>query len=110
MTYIIADGCIDCKDATCVSCCPVDCIYEGVRTFYIQPDECISCGICVSVCPPEAIHEDVDVPPHLRHFIAINREFFGSEISGLGKPGGADGVASKQFDHPLVAAFVAKPA
>jgi NAD-dependent dihydropyrimidine dehydrogenase PreA subunit len=110
MTYIIADGCIDCKDATCVSCCPVDCIYEGTRTFYIHPDECVNCGICVSVCPPEAIHEDVETPAHLQHFIAINREFFGPQVSALGQPGGAGGVASKQFDHPLVTAFVSRPA
>ena len=110
MAYVIADGCIDCKDATCVSCCPVDCIYEGVRTFYIHPDECVNCGICVSVCPPEAIHEDTELPVHLQNFIAINREFFEPAVSGLGWPGGADGVVSKQFDHPQVTAFVAKGA
>ena len=55
MAYVIVDTCIDCKDASCVSCCPVDCIYEGPRSFYIHPDECINCGICVSVCPPHAI-------------------------------------------------------
>ena len=71
MAYVIVDTCIDCKDASCVACCPVDCIYEGPRTFYIHPDECIDCGICVSVCPPEAIWEDVEVPKHLTHFIAI---------------------------------------
>ena len=54
MAYVIIDGCIDCKDAACVSCCPVDCIYEGPRTFYIHPGECINCGSCVSVCPPDA--------------------------------------------------------
>ena len=109
MTYVIADGCIDCKDATCVSCCPVDCIYEGARTFYIHPDECVNCGICVSVCPPEAIHEDLEIPDHLKHFITINREFFEPSVSNLGRPGGADGVASKQFDHPQVAAWQAVP-
>ena len=62
MAYVIIDTCIDCKDASCVACCPVDCIYEGPRTFYIHPDECINCGICVSVCPPEAIYEDAEVP------------------------------------------------
>ena len=104
MTYVIVDGCIDCKDATCVSCCPVDCIYEGVRTFYIHPDECINCGICVSVCPPEAIFEDADVPTHLTHFIAVNREFFGPGVSGLGQPGGASSVGAVPHDHPVVVA------
>lgn len=77
---------------------------RGARTFYIHPDECISCGICVSVCPPEAIHEDIEIPGHLQHFIAINREFFEPLVSGLGRPGGADGMASNQIDHPLVKA------
>ncbi len=103
VTYVIVDTCIDCKDASCVACCPVDCIYEGVRTYYIHPDECINCGLCVSVCPPEAIYEDEDVPESLRHFIAINREFFSSTVSGLGSPGGASSVGAALRDHPLVA-------
>ena len=44
MAYVIVDTCIDCKDASCVACCPVDCIYE-----------------------------DAEVPGPLTHFIAINR-------------------------------------
>lgn len=30
----------------------------------------------MGVCPPKAIYEDAEVPKHLTHFIAINREFF----------------------------------
>ncbi|RFT23662.1 ferredoxin, partial [Bifidobacteriaceae bacterium GH022] len=26
--------------------CPVDCIYEGDRTLYINPNECVDCGAC----------------------------------------------------------------
>jgi NAD-dependent dihydropyrimidine dehydrogenase PreA subunit len=104
MTYVITATCIDCKDASCVACCPVDCIYEGPRTYYIHPDECINCGICVSVCPPEAIYEDVDVPKNLTHFIAINREFFSPDVSGVGSPGSASTVGPIACDHPLVAA------
>ncbi len=36
MTYIIAQPCIDVKDAACVDVCPVDCIYEGPAIF---PDD-----------------------------------------------------------------------
>ena len=104
MTYVIVDTCIDCKDASCVACCPVDCIYEGPRTYYIHPDECINCGICVSVCPPEAIYEDADVPIALTHFIAINRDFFSPAVSALGSPGGASTLGAALCDHPLVAA------
>ena len=104
MAYVIIDSCIDCKDASCVTCCPVDCIYEGLRTYYIHPDECINCGICVSVCPPEAIYEDQDLPEPLRHYIAINREFFSAAVSGLGSPGGASSIGRSHCDHPSVSA------
>ena len=108
MAYVIIDTCIDCKDASCVSCCPVDCIYEGPRSFYIHPDECINCGICVSVCPPEAIFEDCDVPKHLTRFIAINREFFSAQVTGLGSPAGASSVGAALRDHPSVASTIRK--
>ena len=106
MPYVITSACIDCKDTACVKCCPVDCIYTGVRTLYINPDECIDCGICVSVCPPEAIFEDLAVPQSQAHFIAINREFFEPHISGIGKAGGASELKhGKIVDHPLVATY-----
>ncbi len=81
----------------------MDCIYEGPRTFYIHPDECINCGICVSVCPPEAIYEDAEVPAPSQQFIAINREFFSDAVTGLGSPAGASSVGAALRDHPLVA-------
>ena len=39
MTYVIAEPCIDVKDKSCIEECPVDCIYEGDRMLYVQPDE-----------------------------------------------------------------------
>ena len=51
MTYVITEGCIDLLDKTCIDECPVDCIYEGGRMVYIQPDECVDCGACEPVCP-----------------------------------------------------------
>ncbi|MBA3504761.1 MAG: 4Fe-4S binding protein [Betaproteobacteria bacterium] len=75
-----------------------------MRTLYIQPDECINCGLCVSVCPVDAIYDEPDVPAAQRHFIAINREFFGPAVSGLGAPGSADGKVAP-LDHPVVAAL-----
>src|SRR4051794_3942201 len=51
MTFVIAEPCIDVKDRACVDECPVDCIYEGGRMLYIQPDECIDCAACEPVCP-----------------------------------------------------------
>ena len=104
MAYVVTDACVDVKDRACVACCPVDCIYEGLRTLYIQPDECINCALCVSVCPVDAIYEEDDVPPSQHAFVAVNREFFGPEVSGLGSPGGAEGKAVA-LDHPRVAAL-----
>ena len=74
MTYVITSTCIDVKDGICQKVCPVECIYEGGRMMYIQPDECINCGICVSVCPVQAIYEEADLPGELRVWIAINAE------------------------------------
>ena len=46
MTYVIAEPCINVKDAACVAVCPVDCIYEYTGSdheqfpnqLYIHPD------------------------------------------------------------------------
>jgi len=62
MTYVIAQPCVDVKDKSCIEECPVDCIYEGNRIMYIQPDECVDCGACEPVCPVEAIYYEDDVP------------------------------------------------
>jgi NAD-dependent dihydropyrimidine dehydrogenase PreA subunit len=104
MAYVITGACIDVKDGACVKCCPVDCIYEGERTLYIHPDECIDCGVCVSACPTQAIYEDLRLPSEMAHFIAINREFFAPDVSGLGSPGGAD-AKRVACDHPAIAAM-----
>lgn len=104
MAYVITGACVDIKDGACVKCCPVDCIYEGGRTLYIHPDECIDCGVCVSACPTQAIYEDLRLPPGMEHFAAINREFFSAHVSGLGSPGGAD-AKRVACDHPAIAAM-----
>ena len=72
MTYVIAFPCVDVKDKSCIEECPVDCIYEGDRMLYIQPDECVDCGACEPVCPVEAIFEEDDVPEQWTDYIEIN--------------------------------------
>ena len=76
MTYIIAEPCIDTKDASCVEVCPVDCIYEGDDIYYIHPVECIDCGACEPECPVTAIFPDTDVPPEWTSYIAKNADHF----------------------------------
>lgn len=100
MTYVITQGCVDVKDKACVDECPVDCIYEGNRSLYIHPDECVDCGACEPVCPVEAIFYEDDIPADVAGFAAVNREFFNE----LGSPGGASKVPV-QPDHPAVAAL-----
>lgn len=93
MTYVIGAPCIDVLDRACVEECPVDCIYEGERSLYINPSECIDCGACEPVCPVEAIFYEDDLPPDLEPFLADNADFFAVTLDGrsepLGNPGGA---------------------
>ena len=58
MTYLVDDGCVNCKHMTCVEVCPVDCFYEGENMLVINPDECIDCGVCEPECPVDAIITD----------------------------------------------------
>ena len=76
MTYVIAEPCIDVKDRACVDECPVDCIYEGNRMLYIQPDECVDCGACEPVCPVSAIFPEDAVPEEWKHFVESNAGFY----------------------------------
>lgn len=54
--------------------CPVDCIYEADDQVYINPDECIDCGLCEPECPVNAIFVDTDVPANWRDYIDKNRD------------------------------------
>ena len=64
----------------CVEVCPVDCIveYKGEKKadwpgqLYIDPEECINCGVCEPECPWEAIFEDEQVPDVFNGDIALN--------------------------------------
>ena len=86
MAYIIAEPCIGVKDKSCVNVCPEDCIHEGILAdengkeydmLFINPDECIDCGLCEPECPVNAIFADSDVPKQYEHFIPLNAAFFG---------------------------------
>ena len=101
MTYVIALPCVDVKDRACVDECPVDCIYEGNRMLYINPEECVDCGACEPVCPAEAIFYEDDVPPEFAEYTGINASFFDK----LGTPGGAAKLGVIDSDHPVVAAL-----
>src|SRR5690606_27550208 len=109
MPYVIGEPCIDVMDRACVEECPVDCIYEGGRSLYIQPDECVDCGACEPVCPVEAIYYEDDLPADLQPYLADNARFFAEPLPGrdepLGSPGGAAKVGPLGVDTELVAAL-----
>ena len=80
MAFVITLPCIGTKDTACVTACPVDCIhptpnepgFETADMLYIDPRECIDCGMCVDVCPVKAIFQDTDVPAEWHEFIERN--------------------------------------
>ncbi len=107
MAYVIGEPCIDVMDRACVEECPVDCIYEGGRSLYIQPDECVDCGACEPVCPVEAIYYEDDLPEQWAAYQEDNAQFFTRTLPGrdepLGCPGGAAKVGPLGVDTELVA-------
>jgi ferredoxin len=101
MTWVITRLCRDCVDEACVEVCPVDCIYEyggdDRKTFpnqlYIDPEECINCGVCEPECPWEAIFEDEQVPEVFQDDTTLNAkivdlkdEFSVPEVQEKDKP------------------------
>jgi len=109
MTYVIGSGCVDVVDKSCVQECPVDCIYEGRRSLYINPDECVDCGACRLICKVDAIYYETDLPDDELQHLADNAAFFTGILPGhvapLGEPGGAAGLGPVGVDTPLVAAM-----
>ena len=109
VTYVIALACVDVMDRACVDECPVDCIYEGARSLYIHPDECVDCGACEPVCPVEAIYYEDDLPGDQAGYLADNASFFSEVLPGrdepLGSPGGAQRLGKVAADAPLVASL-----
>jgi NAD-dependent dihydropyrimidine dehydrogenase PreA subunit len=85
MAFVIAEPCVDVHDRGCVDECPVDCIYEGERMLYINPDECVDCAACEPACPVDAIYFDENVPDEYSSYTRHNLDFFAE----LRSPGGA---------------------
>jgi ferredoxin len=64
-----------------VSICPLDCILEHVpeggapdlpNQLFVNPDDCIDCGMCEPECPWEAIVDEESVPESFNEDIALN--------------------------------------
>ncbi|MFR9750769.1 ferredoxin [Nocardia sp. 004] len=106
MVYVIGEPCVDVMDRACTQECPTDSIYEGKRSLYIHPDECIDCGGCAVVCPVEAIYYEGDLPADLEPYCDDNAAFFAQTLPGrdqpLGLPGGATKLGPVGVDTPMV--------
>lgn len=100
MAYAITQTC--CKDATCVSVCPVNCIrpVPGERDFgstemlHVDPETCIDCGACADACPVDAVLPVDALTADQREYADINAAHFGhteekpqAEEPGPGGPG-----------------------
>ncbi|MCY4259715.1 MAG: ferredoxin family protein [Rhodobacteraceae bacterium] len=88
MTLVILSPCIDVKDGSCTAVCPVDCIYEGERMYYIHPTECIECGVCETICPVDAIRWEDEVPSGEEQFLDVNTAAFHDAGGTITVPGG----------------------
>lgn len=91
----------------------MDCIYEGMRSLYINPEECVDCGACKLICRVGAIYYETDLPDDERQHLADNAAFFTQTLPGrlgpLGSPGGAAKLGPIGVDTPLVAALPGRP-
>ncbi len=76
--YVIAEPCIGVKDLSCVAVCPVDCIHGGEDEpqLYIDPEECIYCGLCAPECPVDAIFPGDELPEQWKQYGEMNASFF----------------------------------
>jgi len=88
MTYVIAQPCIEEKNASCVEVCPVACIHTTPDSpqYYIDPDICIECEQCEIVCPVNAIFLDYKLPEEWREYIDVNASFFRRNKAQAGPP------------------------
>lgn len=112
MTYVIGSVCIGVMDKSCVAECPADCIYEGARSLYINPDECVDCGACKIACRLDAIVYETDLSDGEKRHLVDNAALFHTVLPGrdepLGAPGGAHAVGRVGIDTPLVASMLPK--
>ncbi len=87
MTRVITQPCLGCKDQSCAPVCPADCIHPGIveqngqsyDQLFIDPEQCIDCGLCEPECPVDAIFADDEVPEIWTHFVQLNADFYQQE-------------------------------
>ncbi|MFH8249047.1 ferredoxin [Microbacterium sp. B2969] len=86
MAFVVTEACVDVKDRSCIQVCPADCLFEGARMMYINPNLCINCGACEAACPTQAIRFDEELEGDDVRFADVNEQFFeGLDISRGGR-------------------------
>ncbi|SHH62274.1 ferredoxin--NADP+ reductase [Jatrophihabitans endophyticus] len=102
MSYVITQNC--CKDASCVSVCPVNCIapVPGQDAFvtepmlYVDPRACIDCGACADACPVDAIVPADTLTGAQQRYERINAEHFAAQPVAST----TDGPLFRAWDRP----------
>jgi ferredoxin len=74
MTFVVTTNCEGCRFTDCALVCPVDAFHGDAEMLYIDPEQCIDCGVCLPVCPVGAIFADIDLPTEQQRWLDINRE------------------------------------
>lgn len=97
MAFVVTQACVDVKDRSCIQVCPADCLYEGARMMYINPEQCINCGACEPACPTEAIRFDDEIEGDDEKFLGINAQFF--DALGPVKGGRKMGMIDHDADY-----------
>lgn len=74
MTHVVTLNCEHCKYTDCVEVCPTDSFHEGATMLFINPDDCIDCGVCIIECPVDAITDIDQIPAAQREpLFELNR-------------------------------------
>ncbi|MBT4522757.1 MAG: DUF3470 domain-containing protein [Halieaceae bacterium] len=74
MPFVVTEGCINCKNTSCVEACPSEAFHEGPNFLVINPDSCFDCGRCKPACPLAAIMDGTKIPESQAHFVQINAD------------------------------------
>ena len=106
MTYVITQNC--CKDATCVSACPVNCIspapgtpaYAEQPMLYIDPKVCIDCGACADVCPVNAAVPADSLGPAERIYAELSEQYYRSSTDSRTAPEPVEGPLFHPWGAP----------
>lgn len=84
MPHVIAEPCLDVKDAACVAVCPMNGIhptpeeaeFQTERMLYINAAACIDCGVCIDECSRNAIFAIDELPEKWSQYIEVNAQYY----------------------------------